>query len=222
MFNFSKKSSHKKTLLAAIGAAAVLTAMPAAGTADTSASLLSPVTCEAAGAPVKEWTFQNDAGSWAFIGGWNYSGDASTVWDASNGGCLKVNVDFSDDKDQTWSEVKLSDGSITKENPLKVGSGVSEVDFDFYYDASQLKGDAALKAKLYASSAKDDDAVIDQPVDDLMSKAQSVPGTNLKKSHVRVILDDPVTDNIEHLEFSIVGYLTNYKGAVYIDNLEMK
>lgn len=212
------KFQQNKKVMAAFGAAALLSFTAASG---ATVSPLAPVTCEAAAAPVKTWDFQSGAGNWAYSGAWNYSGDASTAWDESNGGCLKVNVDFSDDKDQSWSEVKLSDSSVTKEAPIKVGAGVSEVDFDFYYDASQVKGDAALKAKLYAASTKDE-AVIDQPVDDIMSKAKDVPGTNLKKAHVRVILDDPVTDDIAHFEFSIVGYMTNYKGAVYIDNIALK
>lgn len=187
---------------------------------------LSPVAadafCEASAPAVKSWEFQKDAQNWAFIGGWSYSGDASAAWDASNGGCLKVNVDFSDDKDQSWSEIKLSDGSITKESPLHVGAGISQASFDLYYDAAQIKGDATLKAKLYASSVKDE-VVIDQPIDDMgMAKAKDIPNTTWKKTHVRVVFDDPVTEDISHIELSIVGYLTGYKGALYIDNIELK
>lgn len=184
-------------------------------------SLSGPV-CEAAAPAVKSWDFQKDAQNWAFIGGWSYSGDASAAWDAANGGCLKVNVDFSDDKDQSWSEIKLSDGSVTKASPIRVGAGISQASFDLYYDASQLKGDAALKAKLYASSVKDN-VVIDQPIDDMgTAKAKDIPGTTWKKTHVRVIFEDKVTEDIAHLELSIVGYLTSYKGAICIDNIELK
>ncbi len=67
------------------------------------------------------------------------------------------------------------------------------------------------------------DVVIDQPIDDMgMAKAKDVPGTNLKKTHVRAILEDKVTADIGHFELSIVGYLTSYKGALYIDNIELK
>lgn len=55
-----------------------------------------------------------------------------------------------------------------------------------------------------------------------MAKAKDVPGTNLKKTHVRAILEDKVTADIGHFELSIVGYLTSYKGALYIDNIELK
>ena len=111
---------------------------------------------------------------------------------------------------------------IPAATPIKVGAGISQVSFDLYYDASQLKGDAALKAKIYAGSTAGD-VVIDQPIDDMgMAKAKDVPGTHLKKAHVRAILEDKVTADIGHFELSIVGYLTSYKGALYIDNIELK
>ena len=214
MFKLNQKSLTIALGAALFGAAAFVAPAPAVTGSTT--------VCEAAAPMVKSWDFGKDAQNWSYIGGWSYSGDASTAWDASNGGCLKVNVDFSDDKDQTWSEIKLADGTVTNAAPIKVGAGVSQVAFDMYYDASQLKGDAALKAKLYASSVKGD-VVIDQPVDDMgMAKAKAVPDTNLKKTRVRVILDDKVTSDIGHFELSIVGYLTGYKGAIYIDNIEMK
>jgi len=211
----------KKNIVLALGAAAVFTMAPTAGTSVIPAQSAMSATCEAAAAPVKVWDFSKDAGQWAFVGGWNYSGDASTAWDASNGGCLKVNVDFSGDKDQNWSEIKLSDGAVTNAAPIKVGpEGVSQVSFDLYYDASQLKGDAALKGKVYAGSVKGD-VVIDQPIDD-MGTAKAKKVGNLMKTHVRVILEDKVTQDIGHLEVSLVGYLTGYKGAVYLDNITLK
>ena len=212
MFKLNQKS------LATLIGAVILGTATVAGTF----SFADSVVCEAATPVVKSWNFDQDAQNWAFIGGWSYSGDATTAWDAANGGCLKVNVDFSDDKDQTWSEVKLSDGTVTNATPIKAGAGISQVSFDMYYDASQLKGDAALKAKIYAASTKGD-VVIDQPIDDMgTAKAKDVPGTNLKKVRVRAILEDKVTSDIGHLELSIVGYLTSYKGAIYIDNITLK
>ena len=75
---------------------------------------------------------------------------------------------------------------------------------------------------MYAGSTAGD-VVIDQPIDDMgMAKAKDVPGTHLKKAHVRAILEDKVTADIGHFELSIVGYLTSYKGALYIDNIELK
>lgn len=213
MFKFSQKSLSMVLGAAFVGAAALAAPSPVS---------LSSTVCEAATPVVKSWDFSKDAQSWAYIGGWSYSGDAATSWDASNGGCLKLDVDFSDDKDQSWSEVKLSDGSVTNATPIKIGAGISQVSFDLYYDASQLKGDAVLKAKIYAGSTAGD-VVIDQPIDDMgMAKAKDVPGTHLKKAHVRAILEDKVTADIGHFELSIVGYLTSYKSALYIDNIELK
>ncbi len=210
--------NHK--IFMALGAAAVFSFCPV-GTNAPAASYIGAASCEAATPAVKAWDFSKDAGQWAFVGGWQYSGDATTAWDAADGGRLKVSVDFSDDKDQSWSEVKLSDGAVTNATPIQVGAGVSQVSFDITYDASQIKGDAALKAKVYGSSVKGD-VVIDQPVDDLgLGSAKTVSG-NMKKAHVRVILEDKVTDNIGHLEISLVGYMLGYKGDIYLDNIQLK
>lgn len=175
-----------------------------------------------AAAPVKNWDFSKDIGGWSYLGGYAYSGDAETSYAADFGGSLKLDVDFSEDKDQSWSEVKLMDMNVNSSTPIKVGNGVKVVTFDFYYDAEQLKGDAALKAKLYGSNIKGSE-IINQPVDDLgMGKAKTVPGSNYKKASVRILLDKPVTEDIGHFELNLVGYLTGYKGSVYINNLSLK
>lgn len=176
--------------------------------------------CEAAEA--QTWDFASDAQNWSYIGGWSYSGQAAAAWDSFNGGSLKVNVDFSKDKDQTWSEVKLSDSAVTDSTPIKVGTGISTVSFDLFFDPTQIKGDSTLKAKIYAKSVKGDE-VINQSVDGLnLAAAKAVPGSNLKRVHVKAILDDPVSVDIGHLEISLVSYLTSYKGDLYLDDITLR
>lgn len=173
-------------------------------------------------ATVKAWDFSKDIGGWSYFGAYSYSGQASAAYDPAFGGSMKVMVDFSGDKDQAWSEVKLSDNRITNASPIKVGKGATAMTFDLYYDAAQLKGDAQLKTKVYASSVKAEE-VINQNVDDIgLATAKSVPGSTMKKVHVKVIFDDPVEQDIAHLELSVVSYLSAYKGAIYINHIELQ
>ena len=92
------------------------------------------------------------------------------------------------------------------------GTGVSE---DRVYDQ-----DGMLKIKAYGSDVNGEE-VINQIVDEL-GKGKDVPGSNYKKASVKIILDDVVTENIGHLEISLVSYLTGYKGAIYINNMQVK
>ena len=170
---------------------------------------------------LKAWDFSKDIGGWNFVGGWSYSGEAATSYAADFGGSLKVDVDYSYDKDQSWSEVKLSDWAVSNEAPIVVGSnGAGTISFDLYYDPAQITGDGMLKIKAYGSDVNGEE-VINQIVDEL-GKGKDVPGSNYKKASVKIILDDVVTENIGHLEISLVSYLTGYKGAIYINNMQVK
>lgn len=208
------KFAGKGLLTCMLGAGLVLS--PLAGTT------VFPMPAVEAAVPIKAWDFSQDIGGWSYLGGYAYSGDAETAFSPEFGGSLKLDVDFSEDKEQSWSEVKLMDMNVNSSSPIQAGNGIKAVSFDFYYDASQLKGDAALKVKLYASNVKGSE-VINQPVDDLgVARAKAVPGTKLKKASVRVLLDKPVKEDIGHFEWNLVGYLTSYKGAVYINNLRLE
>lgn len=219
------KKSGSKTMKVALSAALAFSAfsfLPAATTVmPNDIPVVSTSVAEAADA-LKTWDFTSNVGGWGYVGAYAYSGDASAAYDPAFGGSLKVNVDYSGDKDQTWSEVKLSDSSVTKSNPIVVGEGAKSVSFDLYYDPSQIKGDGTLKVKLFGNSVKDEE-VINQVVDDLgFARAKSVDGSNLKRARVRIPLDETVKDNIGHFEISVVSYLTSYKGAIYINNIAIQ
>ena len=115
---------------------------------------------------LKNWDFSQNVGGWAFIGGWSYSGDAAVSYASDFGGSMKVDLDYSYDKDQSWSEVKLSDGSVTNESPIVVGDGAGTITFDMYYDPAQITGDGMLKIKAYGSDTEGEE-VINQIVDDI-------------------------------------------------------
>lgn len=217
-----KIAKFKKFVPVVMGAAMALTF---AQSVDVPASVemqvpgISVSRAEAAEA-LKTWDFSKDIGGWAFIGGWSYSGDAAVSHSSEFGGSMKVDLDYSYDKDQSWSEVKLSDGNVTNETPIVVGAGAGTITFDLYYDPAQITGDGMLKIKAYGSDVNGEE-VISQIVDEL-GKGKDVPGSSYKKASVKVILDDVVAENIGHLELSIVSYLTGYKGAIYINNLQVK
>lgn len=215
------KNVCKKSIPFVLGAAMAITVLPAFGSVMVQdVPVISGSTAEAAA--VKSWDFSKNIGGWMYAGGYAYSGDASAAYDSSFGGSMKVDVDYSVDKAQGWSEVKLADMNVTKAAPIVAGAGIKSMSFDFYFDPAQVTGDSALKAKVFAMSVKDSE-VINQPIDDLgLAKAKAVPGTNLKVAHVKVLFDDEVKADIAHLELSIVSYLTGYKGAIYINNIQMK
>ncbi len=212
-----KTGNKAKSIALALGAGLAFSFLPSAGL-----PMMDATQSVAEAATIKAWDFSKDIGSWAYCGAYSYSGQASAAYDAAFGGSMKVMVDFSGDKDQSWSEVKLSDTSVTNAAPIKVGKGATVLTYDMYYDPAQVKGDAQLKTKVYAQSVKGEE-VINQNVDDIgLATAKSVPGSTMKKVHVKVYFDDPVEQDISHIELSVVSYLTAYKGAIYINNIELK
>jgi mannan endo-1,4-beta-mannosidase len=215
------KNILKKSLPVMLGATVMFTALPAIGSMDTVFEGMPCAVSSVAEAAAKTWDFSQDIGAWSYGGSWDYSGKAAASYDPAFGGALKLDVDFSADKAKTWSEVKLSDGAITKTKPL-AAKGAQSLSFDLYYDASQFTGSSALKVKVYAKSVKDEE-VINQALDKIgMDKAEAVDGSNLKVVHVKVAFDDPVDADIAHLEVSAVSYLSGYKGALYINNMKME
>ncbi|MFV0635425.1 hypothetical protein [Mitsuokella sp. WILCCON 0060] len=211
--------SLKKTMPFVLSAAMAVTfAIPSANLPALEDTPLAPAVASAA--ITKTWDFSKSIGSWQYFGNYNYDSKAAAVYDPAFGGSLKLTVDYSKDKDETWSEVKLSDPSISKAAPISV-SNCNVVEFDLYYDPAKISGDSTFKVKVYAKDDKDDEVINDLADDIGMSRAKPVEGSNLKRVHVKVPLMDTYTGKISHLEVSLVSYLSGYKGDVYINNLQM-
>ncbi|MCI7331808.1 MAG: hypothetical protein SOZ01_02055 [Selenomonadaceae bacterium] len=168
----------------------------------------------------KSYDFSQNIGSWAYAGNYSYSGQASAAYDPAFGGSLKLSVDFSKDKDATWSEVKLSDTGITASTPLEVAN-CNVLEFDLYYDPAKIGGDSMFKVKVFGKDVKGDEVINDLADDIGMSRAKAVDGSTLKRVHVKVPLMDGFTGKLSHLEVSIVSYLSGYQGDVYINNLKL-
>lgn len=197
---------------------AVSFAVPGANLPALEHTPLAPAVASAA--ITKTWDFSKSIGAWQYFGNYNYDSTASAVYDPAFGGSLKLTVDYSKDRDETWSEVKLSDPTISKAAPISV-SNCNVVEFDLYYDPAKISGDSVFKVKVYAKDDKDDEVINDLADDIGMSRAKPVEGSNLKRVHVKVPLMDTYSGKISHLEVSLVSYLSGYKGDVYINNLQM-
>lgn len=198
--------------------AALITGAAGADIPMLSGTPLAPAVASAAIA--KSWDFSKDIGSWTYSGNYSYSGQASAAYDLAFGGSLKLTVDFSKDRDATWSEVKLTDTSLTKEAPIAV-SGCNVVEFDLYYDPAKISGDSLLKVKVFGKDEKDEEVINDLADDIGMSRAKPVEGSMFKRVHVKVPLMDTYTGKLGHLELSIVSYLSAYKGDIYINNIQL-
>lgn len=218
MHMLSVKRSMKKTMPFVLSAVLAVGVVTSADLPLLQGTPLAPVVASAAIS--KTWDFSKDIGGWTYFGNYNYDSTAAAAYDPAFGGSLKLTVDYSKDKDETWSEVKLSDPGISKAAPLTVAD-CNTVEFDLYYDPSKISGDSAFKVKVYAKDDKDDEVINDLADDIGMSRAKSVEGSNLKRVHVKVPLMDTYSGKISHLELSVVSYLSGYKGDLYINNIQM-
>lgn len=179
-----------------------------------------PVSIATAYAAVqKEWDFSQDIGAWTYAGNYNYSSQAAAAYDPAFGGSLKLTVDFSKDKEETWSEVKLSDTSITPETPVVFAEPTKWIEFDLYYDPAKLGGDSVFKVKVFGKDDKGEEVIND--LQDKLGTAHPVEGSNLKRIHVKCPFMDEFSGKLGHLEVSIVSYLSAYNGDVYINNIKM-
>ena len=172
-------------------------------------------TDEATGATVvKAWNFTTGTDGWEYGTDWEYEyhgiENSSVSWD---NGKLKATVDYSNDKDQGWSQMAVKTwGSKTMDL-----TDVNMVSFDFYYDeANMTQGGFAFK--LFSSGAG-----IDQSVTFDKADVQTVEGT-LKKVTVTAGLDALTGEDVASTyDFAIclVGTNTDYVGDVWFDNVKL-
>ena len=173
---------------------------------------------EAAQAQVQAqvWDFVQGAGLWKYSGKWAYQGDAVLSYASGIGnGSLKLDVDFSKDVEEGWSEVKLANGGVSASSPLDL-TGYNHVSFDFYY-VPQAMHKGSFKTKLYMKMA-DGREVSACPDIDLKTAVKA--GNGLQKVHVDVpfaATDGKVVD----FELSVVGCNTDYQGSLYLDTITL-
>ena len=168
---------------------------------------------EAAEAQGVSWTFQEGLDGWKYGGKWAYKGDPVIEHSSEHGGCVRLGVDFSQEADENWSEVKLEDGGAA-EQPLDL-AGANVVSYDFYYHPKQMTS-GEFRTKVYAKDAQGQEVInTDVAID--TKKAESA-GQGWKVVHVRVPIpkqEAPLT----YFMVSIVGSHTDYKGDLFIGKL---
>lgn len=151
------------------------------------------------------WDFATGLDGWYYDGTWDNDGENSVEWNEQYQ-ALQMNVDYSKNADSTWSEIMSSFWG----DDFKV-SGVNKLTFDFIYDSAKLtKG--AFKSKVFSNSGVNTDVTIN------LESAEDYDGT-LKKVPVSFTFDE--TDIENGITIGIIGYETDYQGAVYLDNVTL-
>ena len=166
-------------------------------------------------ADAKVWNFDDETkglDGWKYEGAWSYDGthDVSYDKDTIGSGSLKLDLDFTKNEADGWSEVKV-------DNYFNDGIDVSNYNrcsFDFYYSpANMSKG--SFKAKLFMNDSSNNSISENADID--FSKGTYV-GNGLKKVKVTVNFDSKkMKSNL--ITLSVVGSSTDYKGSVYLDNV---
>jgi len=174
-----------------------------------------PLFAQSKGITVGNWTFDNQANGTC---GWDlastefymYKGPAKLSWDNSLGkGLLRLDVDFTNYKDLEWSEVKLF-SDFPKSYQMR---GKTKFTFDFYYNPKLHSEGGHFKAKVFANN---NGFLINSNSDEIVGGANA--GNGYVKTRVEIPIK-PVSGFLTDMRFSIAGYMTAYKGAVFFDNM---
>lgn len=160
---------------------------------------------------VREWTFENDTQGWDYDAGWNYqySGTDNTSV-IQEDGRLKMNVDYSKDKDFSWSKVAL----VLNEQGMNLTES-NKLELEFYYEPTKLIN-GSFKINVYSRSAYGSNA-LDATVDVLPGEV--VDG--LMKSTVVIGFDALTAMTSDQLAVCLIGVNTDYTGALYLDNMKL-
>ncbi|MDR0290276.1 MAG: hypothetical protein LBI06_05005 [Treponema sp.] len=161
------------------------------------------------------WTFENpdhDTGGWYLANSefYQYRGPAKLSRDETTLGIplLRLDVDFTQDKDSEWSEVK-----IANDFPKSINMrGIDKFAFDFYYNPS-FRTEGLFKPKIWSNNGS---KFVNETGLDLEGGEDA--GEGFVKVAAEIIIP-PSGGFIPDMRFSIAGYLTDYKGPVFFDNL---
>lgn len=161
--------------------------------------------------PIK-WTFDDSTEGWEYGGTWDYHGSedggkAEDVSHDNNIQALKLDLDYSSEGN-AWSEFKINKNLGDKKNI----NGYNTLTYDFIYNPKNMTM-GSFKTKLF---------IIDGPAKDIdidLDGSKEI-GNGLKKAKVTIQFTSMNVD-INSITLSIVGNKTNYKGNIYIDNIEL-
>jgi mannan endo-1,4-beta-mannosidase len=186
----------------------------------TATMVQAPITANAAVENEKGlgWNFDDSAKvleGWKFGGSYAYNGPVEQVVDFDNSNkTMKLSVDYSKDSAASWSEFKIMNWF---DEPISF-NGYSTLKYDFIYDPSKMST-GSFQGKLFVSD-KDGKEVVN--VFDKVNLDNAVDiGGGLKKAKVTLKFD-PKDSNISSVTMGIIGANTNYKGDIYIDNINFE
>lgn len=164
---------------------------------------------------LKTWDFTDGIGSWAYNSGWDYqySGTDNTSV-AAEDGKLKVNIDYSQDGDKSWSQLAIGEWGT-----LAV-SGANKMTLDFYYDSSLLDGNFSMKTVIQYQDGETYPSAVEATTAIDTANAETVSG-NIKKAKVTFNFDAISQTECCNIMLCLVGVNTTYTGAVWIDDLTL-
>ena len=198
------KSNKKITVLCAVLFGVALTASYALGKGDKGRP------------PVGNWNFDNPefgVQGWYLVNSefYQYHGPIELKYDNTTlgKGLLRMDVDFTKDVGLEWSEPKMANDFPRAFN-LK---GKTKFCFDFYYNPSYDTAGGHFKSKVFSNS---NGIHVDSTGDEITGGEDA--GNGFKKAEVEIIIM-PTSGFMTDMRFSIAGYLTNYKGPVFFDNM---
>jgi mannan endo-1,4-beta-mannosidase len=170
-------------------------------------------------APVANWSFGDPA---LGVQGWElansefyqYHGTVNLSYDNTTlgKGLLRMDLDFSKDKELEWSEPKMKNDFPRAFNM----KGKTRFVFDFYYNPSYDTEGGHFKSKVFTNN---NGILVDSSGDAIEGGEDA--GEGFLKQTVSILIM-PVSGFMTDLRFSIAGYLTAYKGPVFFDNMRFE
>lgn len=159
---------------------------------------------------VKKWDFEDGIEGWYYGDGWEYQYDGAANSSVTAGdGMLKAEVDYSANAEAGWSQMAI----VYETAQAMALTGVNTLSMDFIYNpASRTAGSFGIKA--YADEGIDTDVTVDEGT----AEEITVDGTAMKKVNVKITFD-PLTTDLSKFAIQVIGKNTDYKGAVYLDNV---
>lgn len=151
--------------------------------------------------------FEDGIDGWYYGDGWEYQYNGTLPTIEAENGRLKVNVDYSQDKDKDWSNIAVC---YWNDEGLHL-KGASRISMDVWFETDKLT-EGELKIAAYSNAGIDSNTSL--------TELEEEEGTGLTKG--RAVLTIPVLteETMQDLGVKIVGCNTDYKGAVYLDNIK--
>lgn len=145
---------------------------------------------------------------------WDHKGTANVSWDDTTfgRGMLRLDLDFTADKGSEWSEPKMN---YAFETPFEM-KGITNFSFDVIYNP-EFSTTGYFKCKIMTfNGTRNTSEAEDQRIN-----AQDEVGNGYLKATVNMRPRRSTTP-MDRLIFAIVGYRTDYKGPVFIENMRFE